>query len=57
MKNYVHELAEFSVGLRYDDLSPSVRTAAKNVIKDTIGAMAAGSRLPQNTKLANLVSG
>ena len=57
MKDYVHDLAKFSVGLRYDDLSPSVRIAAKNVIKDTIGAMVAGSRLPQNTKLANFVSG
>ena len=57
MKDYINELAKFSVELRYDDLSLSVRTAVKNVIKDTVAAMAAGSRLPQNTNLANFVSG
>ena len=36
MKDYINELAKFSVELRYDDLSLSVRTAVKNVIKDTL---------------------
>ena len=49
MKDYINELAKFSVELRYDDLSLSVRTAVKNVIKDTVAAMAAGSRLPTKT--------
>jgi len=46
MKVYINELAKFSVEPSCDDLPPSVRTDVKRVIKDTVAAMAVGSKLP-----------
>jgi len=37
-------------------LEPTTVNAAKSVVLDTIGAMLAGSRLPENTKLAQLAT-
>jgi 2-methylcitrate dehydratase PrpD len=37
-----------------EELDPSTVAAAKTVVLDTVGAMLAGSRLPENVKLAQL---
>ncbi|HXF53299.1 MAG TPA: MmgE/PrpD family protein [Hyphomicrobiaceae bacterium] len=39
-------LAEYAVGLRYDDIPPDVLARAKNTIADGIGAIVFGSTLP-----------
>lgn len=51
---YIHRLSEFACGLRWDELGADARDAARTVVLDTIGAMVAGSRLPENRKLAEL---
>ena len=51
---YLQELANFVCNLQLDDLSEETTDAARTVVLDTIGAMAAGSRLPENHKLAGL---
>ncbi len=53
-KEYLDQLAEFVVATRLEDLDESTVTAAKNVVLDTIGAILAGSRLPENTSFASL---
>ena len=51
---YLQRLSEFVCGLRLQDLSPETRMAARTVVLDSIGAMVAGSRLPENRKLAGM---
>ena len=51
---YIHRLSEFACGLRWEDLGADTRDAVRTVVLDTIGAMVAGSRLPENRKLAEL---
>ena len=51
---YIHRLSEFACRLRWEDLDADARDAARMVVLDTIGAMVAGSRLPENRKLAEL---
>ena len=51
---YIHSLSEFACGLRWEDLGDDVQDAARTVVLDTIGAVVAGSRLPENRKLAEL---
>lgn len=53
-KEYLDQLAEFVVTTRLEDLDGSTVAAAKNVVLDTIGAILAGSRLPENTSFASL---
>ena len=50
--DYLDELASFVTSTRLEDLDESTVAAAKNVVLDTIGAMLAGSRLPENTNFA-----
>ena len=50
--NYLDQLAEFVSTTRLDDLDRSTVDAAKNVVLDTIGAILAGSRVPENASLA-----
>ena len=51
---YIERLADFVVGLRWQDLGPETAGAARTVVLDSIGAMVAGSRLPENGKLADM---
>ena len=53
MPAYLGRLSKFVCETRLEDLQPSTLQAAKSVVLDTIGAMLAGSRLPENGKLAN----
>jgi 2-methylcitrate dehydratase PrpD len=52
--DYLHHLAEFVTGTRLEELDGSTVEAAKDVLLDTIGAILAGSRLPENASLARL---
>ena len=56
MPNYLDRLSRFVCDTRLEDLDPSTVTAAKTVVLDTVGAMLAGSRLPENGKLAQLAA-
>jgi 2-methylcitrate dehydratase PrpD len=56
MPDYLDRLSKFACDTRLGDLEPSTVTAAKAVVLDTIGAMLAGSRLPENAKLAQLAA-
>ncbi len=52
MADYLDRLAEFASGLAYERLSDSAKNAARRVVLDTVGAILAGSRLPENANLA-----
>lgn len=52
--DYLDKLAQFVVGMRLEDLSESTVAAARDVVLDTVGAILAGSRLPENGNLARL---
>jgi 2-methylcitrate dehydratase PrpD len=52
--DYLDQLAEFVTSTRLENLDISTVEAAKNVLLDTIGAILAGSRLPENAGLARL---
>ncbi len=52
--DYLDRLARFVVDTRLEDLEESTVAAAKTVVLDTIGAVLAGSRLPENSNLARL---
>ncbi len=56
MPAYLDRLSRFVGDTRLEDLDPSTVTAAKTVVLDTLGAMLAGSRLPENKKLAQLAA-
>ena len=51
---YLDKLAEFVTNTRLEDLADSTVAAAKDVVLDTIGAILAGSRLPENANFARL---
>jgi 2-methylcitrate dehydratase PrpD len=55
--DYLDQLARFVVDARLEDLDGSTVTAAKAVVLDTLGAILAGSRLPENANLARLAQG
>ena len=52
--HYLDKLSRFVAETRLEDLSESTIAAARDVALDTIGAMLAGSRLPENASLARL---
>jgi len=54
--DYLDRLARCAAELRLDALPASTVTAAKLVLLDTLGAIVAGSRLPENTRLARLAA-
>ncbi|MDA0262926.1 MAG: MmgE/PrpD family protein [Chloroflexi bacterium] len=54
--DYLNRLSRFVCETRLEDLEPSTVSAAKSVVLDTLGAMLAGSRLPENRKLAQLAA-
>ena len=53
---YLTRLARFAEGVRIDDLAPAAIDAARDVVLDTLGAILAGSRLPENSRLADLAA-
>ena len=53
-KDYLDRLSQFVIETRLEDLDGSTVTAAKTVVLDTIGAVLAGSRLPENANFAEL---
>ena len=53
---YIDRLSQFVCNLRWDDLNPETRDATRTVVLDTLGAMVAGSRLPENRKLAGMAA-
>ena len=56
MTNYLDRLAAFVHGARLDALPASTVAAAKLVLLDTIGAIVAGSALPENARLARIAA-
>ena len=56
MGHYLDTLAEYVAGTDSAQLPPSTVRAAKDVFLDTIGAMVAGSALPENASLARQVA-
>ncbi len=56
-QDYLDQLADFVANLRAEDLPAGTIAAAKDVALDTIGAVAAGSRLDENANLARLAMG
>ena len=54
MPNYLSQLAEFAASISYENLSDSARSAAADVLMDTIGAIIGGSRISENANLARL---
>lgn len=55
--DYLDQLAGFVTETRLEDLDASTVSAAKDVVLDTIGAILAGSRLPENVNFAKLAQG
>ena len=51
---YLDRLSQFVTNTRLEDLESSTVDAAKLVVLDTLGAILAGSRLPENAKFAGL---
>jgi 2-methylcitrate dehydratase PrpD len=56
MPDYLDQLSHFAAFLSWDNLPDSTRSAAKDVTLDTIGAILAGCRLPENAALARFAS-
>ena len=56
MPAYLDRLSQFVCDTHLEGLETSTVNAAKAVVLDTIGAMLAGSRLPENGKLAQLAA-
>ena len=54
--DYLDQFAEFVATTRAADLPIATIAAARDVVLDTVGAIAAGSRLPENANLARLVA-
>jgi 2-methylcitrate dehydratase PrpD len=54
--DYLDRLARFVHDASYATLPPPVVVAARLVLLDTLGAMLAGSRLPENARLAGLAA-
>jgi 2-methylcitrate dehydratase PrpD len=52
--DYLDRLAALAAGTRFAALGAETVAAARDVVLDTLGAMLAGSRLPENARLASL---
>jgi len=53
---YLRRLAGLAERIRIDALAPAAVDAARSVVLDTLGAILAGSRLPENARLADLAA-
>lgn len=56
MTDYLDELAQFSSEFTYAKLSDTAKTAAEDVVMDTLGAILSGSKLVENSNLANFAA-
>ncbi len=56
MADYLDRLSRFVSETHLEDLDHDAVSAAKTVVLDTIGAIVAGSRLPENRNLAELAT-
>ena len=56
MSDYLDTLSEFVADTQYEDLSEDAVASVRDVVLDTIGAILAGSRLPENSNLAHQVA-
>ena len=56
MTDYLDRLAHAAAGIRYETLPASTLAAARLVLLDTLGAIVAGSALPENRRLAELAA-
>ena len=56
MGDYLDILSEFVADTRYEDLSEDAVASTRDVVLDTVGAILAGSRLPENANLARQVA-
>ena len=56
MSDYLDRLARFAAEVRFEALPASTIAAAKLVLLDTLGAIVAGSALPENARLAKLAA-
>jgi 2-methylcitrate dehydratase PrpD len=54
--DYLDRLARMARRVRFDDFSPATVGAAKAVVLDTLGAILAGSVLPENARLADIAA-
>ena len=52
--DYLDLVSDFVYSTQWEDLPEITRRAAKNVLMDTLGAILAGSQLPENAALAAL---
>ena len=55
-RDYLTRLAGLAAGTRFDRLTAATVAAARAVTLDTLGAILAGSRLPENARLADLAA-
>ena len=55
--DYLDRLAAFVAATRFETLAASTVAAAKLVLLDTLGAIVAGSAMPENGELARLAAG
>ena len=56
VSDYLDRLAQAAAGIRYEALPASTLAAARLVLLDTLGAIVAGSALPENRRLAELAA-
>ena len=56
MSDYLDRLSDFVSETGFEDLSPDAIAAVKDVTLDTLGAIVAGSREPENRSLARLAA-
>jgi len=56
MADYLDALARFAAETRFASLPATTVTAAKHALLDTLGAILAGSALPENRRLAELAA-
>src|SRR5438034_1902272 len=56
MTDYLDRLAQVAAEVRVDTLPESTVEAGKRVLLDTLGAIVAGSALPENRHLARLAA-
>ena len=56
MGDYLDKLSEFVAETNYEQLSPEASSAVRDVTLDTLAAILAGSRLPENAALAQLLA-
>jgi len=56
VSDYLDRLADAAAGIRYEALPASTLAAARLVLLDTLGAIVAGSALPENGHLGELAA-